>query len=461
MTRRLAWAILVLVCATLAVAGAGAYLIARSVLLADLDQTIVARACTLPELTGVETPGRRAAPSPDDRFVVQNELGQTLQRPGDQADVGPGVEVTARRFVTLPDGRRLRSLTIKALVPGAGVRTVVYGTPTDRLDWVLARIGGSLVAFGILGGALAAAVAVRLSHATLRPLRTAAEVVGAIDERRLDRRIDVAALPPELVPLGSRLNDMLAVLEQAFDQRQRFMADASHELRTPIAALVTTLEVALRRPRSAAELSDTLRTCLADSRLLQKLVEALLAQVRSETLSHAEPDEELDAAAVLNECADWAAALGRDRQVRVLRSYAAGQRLRTQRGRFRSIVMNLLSNAVEHNRPGGDVEVSCVAGSDAVELRVRDTGPGIAPEHLPHLFEPFYRADSSRHDQDARTGGHHMGLGLSLVQAHVRAMGGTCRVQSQLGVGTTFDVRLPQLPSQTSGSNGHAGTPNA
>src|SRR6478672_11278889 len=100
--------------------------------------------------------------------------------------------------------------------------------------------------------------------------------------------------------------------------------------------------------------------------------------------------------------------------------------------------MNLLANAVEYNRPGGQVELTAVLEADTLRLSVRDTGPGIAAEHVPHLFEPFYRADKARSGEAG-----HLGLGLSLVQSHVQALGGVIRIQSTPGVGTTFLVDLP------------------
>jgi signal transduction histidine kinase len=108
----------------------------------------------------------------------------------------------------------------------------------------------------------------------------------------------------------------------------------------------------------------------------------------------------------------------------------------TQPDRLRSIVLNLLGNAVEHNRDGGEVVVAYGLDNGQVNLEVRDTGPGIAPEHLEHVFEPFYRVDS------ARSGGH-LGLGLYLVQSHCRALEGNCGVESSPGQGTTFRVRIP------------------
>ena len=102
--------------------------------------------------------------------------------------------------------------------------------------------------------------------------------------------------------------------------------------------------------------------------------------------------------------------------------------------------MNLLGNAVEHNRPGGNVEIICETQGTDLLITVSDTGPGISPEHLPHIFQPFYRASREEQPEDAR---QHMGLGLFLVDSHVKALGAECRIESQVGVGTQFHIRLP------------------
>ena len=107
------------------------------------------------------------------------------------------------------------------------------------------------------------------------------------------------------------------------------------------------------------------------------------------------------------------------------------------------MLINLISNAVEHNRAGGTVDVTFAQLPDAVELTVRDTGPGIAAEHLPNLFEPFYRVD-------AHGASNHMGLGLFLVHSHVRDLGGTVSVASTVGQGTTFRIRLPGAAARPS-----------
>src|SRR5206468_2225210 len=145
-----------------------------------------------------------------------------------------------------------------------------------RFESLLNRLAWSLAGFGLGAGVVAAGIAVRVSKSALRPLSKTAEQIGTIDEARLDRRIDAIALPPELRPMAERLNEMLGRLETAFELRNRFLADASHELRTPVAALVTALDVTLRQPRTAEAYLRVLESCRGDAQQLRRLVERLM-----------------------------------------------------------------------------------------------------------------------------------------------------------------------------------------
>ncbi|HEV2689273.1 MAG TPA: ATP-binding protein, partial [Bryobacteraceae bacterium] len=317
-------------------------------------------------------------------------------------------------------------------------REVIYNYPADHFDQFMDRLMIAVVIFCGVAGIVAALLAVPLSRAALRPLRQTADTIGEIDERRLDRRINVDALPTELQPVADRLNQMLGRLDLAFAQRKQFLADASHELRTPVAALVTTIEVALRRPREAADYVRTLKICLSDARLLRQLIQTLLEHARSEAVP--EVAEPFDAVALLNQCADVAEGLAATREVTVVRDLPPQLEVHSYPKRIRGIVMNLMGNAVEHNRPGGTVEVHCETQGRDLEITVSDTGPGIAQEHLPHIFLPFYRAKRQEQAEEAR---QHLGLGLFLVDSHVKALGGECRIESEVGKGTSFHIRVP------------------
>jgi len=448
MTRRIALAILLTVWAVLVAGCVVAYTTVRWALVEQLDQSLVAKASTLPELARVPAglPTTRpaaaaAAVNRLDRYLIKAENGVTIS-PAAGGMVLSQVQPMGASFSVLADGTPMRTMLVHGIAATPDGRsigvTVVYWADASHLFAQLHHLAAAFVVFGAIAGLLAAWVALAVSRAALRPLHETAAVIGEISPRDLHRRIETARLPPELVPMASRLNEMLERIERAYAQRHQFLADASHELRTPVAALVTTIEVSLRHPRQAEAYLATLDSCLSDARLLRQLVERLMEQCRAEELTHDEAMEEVDLAPLLNQCATQAAVLGRERAVEVRSDVPETARIMTQPQRLRSIVANLLSNAVEYNRPGGSVDLILRPNGRFIHITVRDTGPGIAEGHLPHLFEPFYRADQARSVQPG-----HLGLGLSLVKSHVEAMGGSVGVESRLGVGTSFHVEVP------------------
>jgi two-component system heavy metal sensor histidine kinase CusS len=478
MTRRITLAILLTVWAMLAAAGVAVYWSARPLLLADLDATLVEEAANLPELV----PPRRHKGSPvaligEDRYRIEDVATGRKVRPPAAGGEGVEPQVVAASSSVRADGLRLRTVTIRTLAqprpeadaatnaatnaPGAADvqsarRTeprevlVTYTGSAEPFHRLMDRLAVTLAAVGLAGAAIAAAIAYRVSRAALRPLRRTADVIGTIDERRLDRRIRADELPAELVPMAGRLNEMLQRLEEAFAQRRQFLADASHELRTPVAALMMGLEVALARPRDAESYRRALRDALGDAAQLRRLVETLMEQVRSERFAHEEPTAAADVSALLDECVAVVGALAAPRGVTVRRRYPGGLRLTTQPNRLRSVMTNLLANAVEYNRPGGAVELVASASADGgLDLDVRDTGPGIPEDLVPRLFEPFSRGDGARGGvpsppaTEGGDGAGHLGIGLFLVRSHLDALGGTCTVDSLVGQGTTFRVHLP------------------
>ena len=315
--------------------------------------------------------------------------------------------------------------------------TATLSEPANAFDRLMNRLAWALLIAGCVGGIAAAIVAHTVARIALRPLRTTAQTIGEIDERNLSRRIDTTRLAPELAPVAERLNEMLARLESSFDNRKRFLADASHELRTPVAALVTTLEVSLRRIRDAESYRQTLQMCLGDARLLRSLVEALMQQARSEIAAFKEDAVPTDITKLLRHSVGILNAFAEQRTVSLTDAIDEGLRADVPPGRLKQVVMGLMENAIDHNRPGGSVELSASSHAGQLQISVKDTGPGIAAEHLPRIFEPFYRASASR-----ETGGH-LGLGLYLVKTHIDAMNGKCFVTSQIGTGSEFRVVLP------------------
>lgn len=442
MTRRLALSILVIVWTTLIAGGGVAYLATRSLLLEDLDATLIARARSLPELSDHAEAAARVEEAAGDRYVISNELGQTRGRLAELRAPAPPPAIMHAALATLGDGRRVRTLSLRFTpLKGGKPISVVYSSSADRLDAILRRLAIALAVFGLATGAMAAGIAVRISRQALLPLRATVDTIGQIDERHLERRIDAASLPPELQPLARRLNEMLSRLQENFGQRKQFLADASHELRTPVAALITTLEVALRRPRDARELTEILQSCLSDARMLRQLVQTLLQHARDDARALLDVAERFDAAELLDQCCNVADGLALEKDVSVRRHYDRPIWMDSQPKRLRGIVMNLLGNGIEYNRAGGSVELSVEGAGNELALVVRDTGCGIAPEHQSQVMQPFFRVPGrpglATHEEN------HLGLGLFLVDSHVKALGGRIEIDSKLGVGTTFCVRIP------------------
>ena len=296
MTRRLTLAILLTVWTTLLVAGAASYFTARAKLLAGLDHALFDRALALPEVT--DAAGNRfvtqaADQHTDDRYIVRNDLGQTVARPSpanDSTDANQPM-LLSRTFSSAPDGTRSRTITLRAFgrpVENANANapvvpvTVTFRGSAAEFDSTMALLAWTLIACGATGGLIAAFVARIIAARCLSPLHQATDVIGQIDERALDRRIDQTNLPAELQPMAQRLNEMLARLDDSFARRRRFLANASHELRTPVAAMLTTLEVALRRAHDPHAYREIIETTLGDARLMRSLVETLMTQARAE-----------------------------------------------------------------------------------------------------------------------------------------------------------------------------------
>ena len=416
------WAILI-------AGGLTAYFTTRSVVLASIDKQLVARATVL---------------GGADRYIVKNDRGLTLEtRIFGASPQTPTATLVRAAFVRLDDGQRVRSALVRTeWKKDDGTSepvTVTISESAEVFDRLMNRLALALLVTGCIGGLVAAFVARAVARIALRPLLGTAETIGSIDERNLSRRIDSSKLAPELLPVADRLNEMLARLETSFANRKQFLADASHELRTPVAAMVTTLEVALRRLRDAESYRATMQTCLADARLMRALIDALMQQARAEIGSFSEPPVETNVSALLHECVDILRATADEKQIRLSTSIGEPIALIISPGRLRQAVMGLLENAIDHNTPGGEVSLSASAARGQLLITIRDTGPGIAPEHLPRIFEPFYRASSSR----SRDENGHLGLGLFLVKSHIDALGGTCSVESTLGSGSQFQIALP------------------
>lgn len=303
----------------------------------------------------------------------------------------------------------------------------------DLIDY-LSMIGGSLLLISLLA-------ALTLVSWSLRPVRRLSDAVRRITERSLDSRLPETGLPKELRPLSEGFNETLARLEKAFARERRFLADASHELRTPVSVSLSAMEVALKQTRTPEEYVQTLEKSLRATIRLRSLVERMMAVARDDQRHAAMNAEAVDLTSVVNEVVEFLRPLAEQREV-TMRWERPGREpvLRGDRFQIQELVENLLANGIVHNRAGGWVEVTVEVNDPGggCSLHVRDDGPGIPLEHFPHIFERFHRVDPSR------SRGHGgSGLGLAIAKSIVEAHGGSIDVQARPGSGVEFIVRFP------------------
>jgi heavy metal sensor kinase len=240
----------------------------------------------------------------------------------------------------------------------------------------------------------------------------------------------------ELDELAGTINGLLDRLAAYHAQASRFTADASHELRSPLAAMRAAVEVTLQQPRTAADYRDVLASLGEQCERLTALVNGLLLLARADTGEVTVRREMVDLSALAEEAAEMYEPLAEERGLAFRWECPPGAAVLGDAQRLRQLVTNLVDNAMKFTPSGGSVRLGVQRDGQNATLSVSDTGIGIAAEHLAHVFERFYQADPARSSSGA-------GLGLSICRWIVEAHGGAITAKSQEGDGTTFTVRLP------------------
>jgi heavy metal sensor kinase len=278
-----------------------------------------------------------------------------------------------------------------------------------------------------------------ISSRALAPVDQIAQTARTISAQNLSSRLVVPNTRDELRRLSETLNGMLERLESAFKRITQFTADASHELRTPVAVMRTQTELSLRRARSEEEYRDTISQVHAELERTSALIEQLMYLARAdcgaETL-HFAPTNVAD---VLSEACRQGGALAEAKQVEFQEDISAEPVwMEGDASSLRRLFLILIDNAVKYTPANGRIDVSLRKSDGFAVAEVRDTGIGIAASDLPSVFERFYRADKAR---SRESGG--VGLGLSIGRWIAEAHSGMIEVESSLGIGSVFRVRLP------------------
>jgi signal transduction histidine kinase len=339
----------------------------------------------------------------------------------------------------------VRYFAVRVGNAGPEVGGVLVATSTGQVAFGPAQLLRSMLFIApliLLGSAL---IGYWLAGTSLRPVQGIMDEVEAItDGRSLHRRLAVPVSGDEMARLALTVNGMLARLERSFDSLHRFTADASHELKTPLQVLRVGVERALVHPGVPQEILESLDETLAQINQMTEMVESLLTLARADEGGVPLAMTRSDLRELLSDVAETAGMLGESTGVRVTSEMPPSPvHLAADTHRIREMLLNLVTNAVKYTPPGGTVAIALTEEEDTVVFTVRDSGIGIAPGDLPHIFDRFWRADPARSRTGERPG---TGLGLAITKWIAEAHGGSITVQSRPGRGTNFVVRLPRRP---------------
>jgi heavy metal sensor kinase len=281
-----------------------------------------------------------------------------------------------------------------------------------------------------------------LANRALRPIDQITRAAQTINPPDLARRIDYTGPTDEVGRLAITFNRMLGRLQNAFEREQRFTADAAHELRTPLTALKGRIGVTLSQPRTQKDYESTLQALEKEVDRLIRLSADLLFLARLDQ-NHGTPlAERLDFSQLLEATVEQVRPLAETRELSLVEKIPAGLYVQGDPDHLIRLFLNLLDNAIKYTPPSGRITVGLQKQEAKVRVMISDTGPGIPPEHLPHLFERFYRVEAAR-SRDA--GG--TGLGLAIAYEIVREYGGTLEARNESDRGATFTVDLPACSS--------------
>jgi heavy metal sensor kinase len=326
--------------------------------------------------------------------------------------------------------------------PGMPVYTIRIGTSFEPLEadvaqvtWLLVVVGSVTLLVSPLGGYW-------LAGRATRPIAQIIDTTARLHPTSLEERLPLRGTGDELDRLSATINGFLDRIGTYLDQNREFTANAAHELRSPLAAIQNSLEVALNADRPVEEYKELLAELLDECEALRVLVNQLLLLAESDA-GHLQPaTDPVEMDTIVRKTCDMFQGVAEAANVDLRLSRLDRARVAGDAGRLRQVVNNLVDNAIKFTRSGGLVEVTLVedSASGAVRLLVRDTGPGIPPADLPHIFSRFYRGDRARLRERPSRG---TGLGLAICQSIVAAHNGRIEVESVVDKGTTMTVILP------------------
>lgn len=444
------------------VADIAVYLVLSTIAHDDLDIQLRAEAIAVSRRLDVSgatavypdgpLPGETAGGLPIDIAVVGPD-GIVLQTPGDGLPATTTTELAAavagsgratswtdiRDTESVP--RHVYALPVTGSPPGRPF-VLIASTPTAQVDSAVRRAMVAIVLFSALVLASSGALVFWLVGRVLRPVQQIANVAESLSDHDLHRRVELGTSQDELSELAATFNHMLDRLESSFQALRQFTADASHELRSPLALMAAELDRIATKPRSPAEhekLNETLRT---EVRELADLVERLLLLARADAGELHARVEAIDVADFLHKISVRWSQLAADRGLSLDVVAPAAGIVNADVALTKRILDNLIDNAIKHSPPRGRVRLGARQEGGRWVFEVADQGPGVAPEVRDRVFERFARADTAR-SRDGRSGA---GLGLAVSSVFAAVQGGELRLADAPGGGALFQLWLTDEP---------------
>jgi two-component system OmpR family sensor kinase len=382
--------------------------------------------------------------APDGEVIDRSANLGSYQLPVTGASLQAGLNGRPETEIASTDSGRLLVYSQPLVNDGRVVGLVQLGRSLVDYDQSLNTLRRILLLVGGVVTAAAFGVGWVLAGTGLQPIHRIAQTARAIGAQRdFHRRVDYDGPPDELGELATTFNAMLTELEDAYHQlegalqvQRRFVADASHELRTPLTTVRGNLELLRRQPPISAEdrtavLSDVVDECDRLIRLVNDLL--ILARADAGRPLHTQP---VRLQPLVQHVCRQAQLLDPEKTIDC--NAVDDVTVVGDEDALKQVVLSLVDNAVKYTPRGGTISIGTAVNGDRVAIGVRDTGPGIPPPIQPHIFERFYQSDTAR-------AGAGFGLGLAIAKTLVEAQGGTICVDSELGRGSTFTVRLPRM----------------
>jgi heavy metal sensor kinase len=373
---------------------------------------------------------------PDPRIVSRTRLPLSVDAVRN-AERGRATFESVRLETTPPVP--VRVLTQPVLDRGRMAHLVQVALPLDSVETARRRFLFILLGLAPIALAAAASGGWLLAGRALAPVDSMVAAARRISAEGLSQRLAGATADDEIGRLAAVLNDMLGRLERSFTMVSQFSADAAHELRTPLTILKGEIEVALSGTPSVAEYQGVLASCLEEVDRLTALVEDLLFLARADA-GGMQLNEHVDLASVIADVRPALEALADRAHVTLNAETAETLVVRGSAPMLFRAVFNLGDNAIKYCSAGNRIDITLTRRNGHAQISVRDNGPGIPADQLPHIFDRFYRGDPAR----VRGG---TGLGLALTKSIIDVHGGTIRVDSTVGGGTAFTISLPVAPS--------------